>query len=523
MLPEYLDRLLRTGEVPHAALFNQADLGRIAELCSEEFAVNLFLFTTERHGLLNGREAATCYALGMAKIALTRSAAFLDAFIDKRISLAEGMVMCAQTAREDQIKASKSSDQEPPKILDPVKGDFTTVEWEAGAVHYDEFPHLIILIQSEMPRVYSVLPMDRTFLCREDTAFEVAKIFSVYSELDVCLVLDEEKCVYIRKDGTYRISRRRPSGGAVAHRSVTGPHLYSLHAEPLTAVLSERPDAFQWYDEFDGEPDRFTGREYSMVEPVTSLCPEILRQAEDEVRQVVQEFLPVFGREWDDDSPALAQSASAWLQAVGISGSVRVIERRDMTTFSSRVLTPSKLFDSPLYKKVFGAIDVMEHDLKRAGLLETVNILLQPIYSASHIGYLRLLSQIERLAGPPDNVTYWNRIQGQLLPSAICSPVTLLRLETWRRIEHLYRNFVPPVDTQRGSFAEARGLQAALSLFTKINERGPMWMWQDGDDVFVIPAAVVRLDDEGYPHCENGPAIIDPDGTRTFAIHGDLQ
>ena len=48
-------------------------------------------------------------------------------------------------------------------------------------------------------------------------------------------------------------------------------------------------------------------------------------------------------------------------------------------------------------------------------------------------------------------------------------------------------------------------------------------MWQTGEEVCVMPAVVVRLDDEGELHCENGLAVIDPDGTRVFAIHGAEQ
>ena len=57
----------------------------------------------------------------------------------------------------------------------------------------------------------------------------------------------------------------------------------------------------------------------------------------------------------------------------------------------------------------------------------------------------------------------------------------------------------------------------------KVNERGPMWMWQTDEDVWVMPAVVVRLDEDGEIHNEDGPAIIDPDGTQSFAIHGVIQ
>ena len=155
---------------------------------------------------------------------------------------------------------------------------------------YDQFPHMILLVQAEQPRIYAVLPMDPALLCRADEGFEMAKIFSLYSKIDVCLVLGPDKCVYIRKDGTYKRSRQRPTGGAVAHRSVTGPHLYSLHLEPLQATLRDRPDAFQWYDEFDIDPELFTSRDYSPVEPVISLSRNILDLIREQVRRAAADF-----------------------------------------------------------------------------------------------------------------------------------------------------------------------------------------------------------------------------------------
>jgi hypothetical protein len=90
-------------------------------------------------------------------------------------------------------------------------------------------------------------------------------------------------------------------------------------------------------------------------------------------------------------------------------------------------------------------------------------------------------------------------------------------------MEHLYREFVPLINSSGGSVEVAEQVKASLPLFAKVHERGPMWLWQEEDDVRIMPAVVVRLDEEGELHCENGPAIIDPDGTRTFAIHGEEQ
>jgi len=511
------------GEVTGGALNNHEDYQKIADLCREEFALKHFLNTARGHRLLTGKERATCHAQGMAKAALSRAAAFLEIFIETRLDLHSGGVLCNQVAPKDCNEKKASDAQRPMGFPDPVDGDFTAVEWRPDASHYDRFPHVILLVRPEAPRVYTVLPMDPVLLCREDTAFEMARLFSVYSRIDVCLVLGPEKCVYIRRDGTYKRSRRRPSGGAVAHRSVTGPHLYSLHLEPLQATLQDRPDAFQWYDEFDRDLEYFTGRDYSLVETVISLSSDILSAVRDQVYRVVEDFLPAIRREWDGDRSVLMKGAVAWLRALEIPGSVRVIGRQDLPAMSSRPLLPSQYFTSPLYTTLYGVLDVMEFDLKRAGLYEFVNVLLGPVFTASHIGYLRLLAQVTRLAGEPDNETFWNRLQGLVMPATACSPVTLLRLEVWRRIEHFYRGLLPPSDTNWRSYARARRIQAVLPLLMKLNERGPMWMWQTDKEVCITPAVVVRFDEEGEPHCEDGPAIIDPDGTQFFAIHGEEQ
>ena len=382
---------------------------------------------------------------------------------------------------------------------------------------------MILRVRAKEPRVYTVLPIDPVFLAREDTAFEAARVFSVYTDIAVCLVLAPEKCVYIYKDGSNKRSRQRPTGGAVAHRSVTGPHLYSLHLDPLKATLQQRPDAYRWHDEFDSDPDLFTCGEYSHVEPLISLSPEIRSAVRDQVRNVLQEFQPIIMQEWDGDGAVLMESVFAWVKALDIPDSIRIIGREDLPEMSAHPLHPSQYFNSRLYTILDAALDVMELDLKRAGIYHFVSDLLQPVYTASHIGYIRLLGQSVRLAGPADNETFWVRVLGQVFPAAICSPVTLLRLEVWRRIEHLYRGFVPPCDAERGSYARARQILAALPLLMKINERGPMWIWQTGKDVCVMPAVVVRQDEEGELHCEDGPAIIDPDGTKLFAIHGEVK
>jgi hypothetical protein len=523
MNPENRDRLRRAGEVLPEALAHPDDFHAIAEMCKEEFALKLFSQTAQKHRFLTGRERVTCAGQAMMKTTLIRDARFLDVFVEDRLALSNVGVVCSQASRPYDRESGPLLSEPSIVVPDPVDGDITVVEWEADHVHYNRFPHMVLLIREKEPRLYTIIPMDPIFLLHEDTAFDAAKIFSLYSEIDVCLVLGPEKCLYVRKDGTYKRSGQRPSGGAVAHRSVTGPHLYSLYLEPLQAAFLDRPDAFQWYDEFDSEPELFTGCNYSLVEPVISLSSDILAVVEDQVHRVMEEFMPLIGREWDGDQSALVNSAVAWVRALDIQDSVRIIGREDLPTMCSHPLLPSRYFSSPLYTVLNGVLDVMEVDLKRAGLLELVDVLLQPAYTASHIGYLRLLAQSERLAGAPDNETFWNRLQGLVLPAAVCSPVTLLRLEVWRRIEHLYRTFVPPVDTDRGSYAQTQRIQAALPLLMKVNERGPMWMWQTNTDVSVTPAVVVRLDQEGELHCEDGPAIIDPDGTKTFAVHGEVE
>ena len=253
------------------------------------------------------------------------------------------------------------------------------------------------------------------------------------------------------------------------------------------------------------------------------LNSDTLSEVRNQVGRVVGTFLPIIRKEWDGDRPVLIDSTIAWVRALGISGSVRIVGGEDLQAMSAQPLHPSQYFTSPLYLTLDGVLDVMEFDLKRAGLYEYVNVLLEPAYLASHIGYVRLLAQSTRLAGEADNEAFWNRIQGQVLPAAACSPVTLLRLAIWQQIEHLYRGFFSPSDTDRGSYARAQEIQAALPLLMKVNDRGPMWMWQTAQDVCVMPAVVVRLDQEGEIHCEDGPAIIDPDGTKTFAIHGEEQ
>ena len=251
-----------------------------------------------------------------------------------------------------------------------------------------------------------------------------------------------EMRVYLQRRYNKR-SRQRPTGGAVAHRSVTGPHLYSLHLDPLKATLQERPDAYWWDDEFDSAPDLFTSGECSPVEPIISLSTEIRSTVRDQVRCVLQEFQPIIMQEWDGDGAVLMESVVAWMKALDIPDSIRIIGREDLPEMSAHPLHPSQYFNSPLYTILDAALDVMELDLKRAGIYHFVNDLLQPVYTASHIGYIRLLEQSARLAGPADNEIFWNRVQGQVFPAAICSPVTLLRLEVWRRIEHLYRLYVP--------------------------------------------------------------------------------
>jgi hypothetical protein len=523
MDPEDVDRLLRVGEVTRGALNNPSDFESIADLCREGFALHLFSHTAKRHCLLVGREHATCFATGMEKAALTRAAAFLGVFVERRLSLYSGGVLCKQFVPKGCQENATARSQPLSKLPDPVDDDFTVVEWTPDAPHYDRFPYLILLVQAEKPRVYTVLPMDPILLSREDTAFETARIFSVYSSIDICLVLGLEKCVYIHKDGKNKRSRQRPTGGAVAHRSVTGPHLYSLHLDPLKATLQDRPDAFQWHDEFDSDPDLFTNSDLSPVEPVISLSTEILSAVRDQVYHVLQDFLPMIRREWDGDRSVIMETTVAWVKALDIPDRIRIIGKEDLPDMSSHPLHPAQYFASPLHTILDAALDVMELDLKRAGICEFVNDLLQPVYAASHIGYFRLLLQSARLAGPPDNETFWNRLQGQVFPAAVCSPVTLLRLAVWRRIEHFYRGFVPASDADRGSYVQVRQILAALPLLMKVNERGPMWMWQTGESICVMPAVVVRLDEEGELHCEDGPAIIDPDGTKIFAIHGEEQ
>ena len=523
MHPEHLDRLLRLGAVPHGALYNHKDHQTIAERCTVEFALDLYSLTAKCFPLLCGRDPVTSDAALVLKIALMNAAAFLDVFKDRRLSLTHTRVKCNQVEPKGWPGKCRSHDRRTSDLPNPVNDDFTAVEWKPDAAHYDQFPHMILLVQAEQPRIYAVLPMDPALLCRADEGFEMAKIFSLYSRIDVCLVLGPEKCVYIRKDGTYKRSRRRPTGGALAHRSVTGPHLYSLHLEPLQATLRDRPDAFQWYDEFDNVPELFTSYDYSPVEPVISLSHNILGLIRDQVRRTAADFRTIIGKEWDGDISVLTKSAVEWARALDIPSTVRIIGKEGLSTMSSHPLRPSQFLTSPLHRALDGVLEVMECDLKRAGIYELVNTLLQPLYFASHVGYYRILEQSQRFAGPPDNETFWNRIQGQVFPAADCSPITLLRLETWRRIEHLYRSFFPPIDTDRGSYAQAQRIQAALPFLMKVNERGPMWMWQTDEDVWVMPAVVVRLDEDGEIHNEDGPAIIDPDGTQTFAIHGVIQ
>jgi hypothetical protein len=224
---------------------------------------------------------------------------------------------------------------------------------------------------------------------------------------------------------------------------------------------------------------------------------------------------------WDGDRERLKERVSAWLRALGISNSVYFIEREELRAAASRVLATSQYFASSLFKLLYSALDVMEQDLKRAGLLRDVDEVLGLVYTASHVGYLHLIDQSARLAGPGDNELFWNRVQGQIMPATLASPVTLLRLEVWKRIEHLYREFVPLIDSSGGSVEVAQQVKASLPLLAKVHERGPMWLWQDEEDVRIMSAVVVRLDAEGLPHCDEGPAIVDPDGTETYAIHGE--
>ena len=225
MNPEDLDRLLRVGEVTLGGLNNPTDFQRIAELCREGFALHLFSRTARRNRLFVGREHATCFAAGMEKAFLTRAAAFLSVFVERRLSLYSGGVLCKQFVPKGCLEGGASSRQFQSALPDPVNDDFTVIEWTPNTPHYDRFPHMILLVQAKEPRVYTVLPMDPVLLSREDTAAEAARIFSVYTGIKVCLVLGPENCVYIYKDGSNKRSWQRPTGGAVAHRSVTGPHL----------------------------------------------------------------------------------------------------------------------------------------------------------------------------------------------------------------------------------------------------------------------------------------------------------
>ena len=59
----------------------------------------------------------------------------------------------------------------------------------------------------------------------------------------------------------------------------------------------------------------------------------------------------------------------AWVKALDIAERVRIIGKEDMPVMSAHPLDPSQYFNSPLHTILDGALDVMELDLKRAGIL----------------------------------------------------------------------------------------------------------------------------------------------------------
>jgi len=507
MSPEDRDLLLRTGKVTSRGLADPQDYDYIAPLCTEECASGLFSNVVRSLWFLDPNRPVANVTEGWCKTAMKRSARFLDVFVEKRLSLTDCGIVCSK---------------DPP--LDRKPSDFTTLAWKAGLPHCEIFPHLILLVEEKDPRVYSVLSMDPVYMEREDTAFELARLFSIYAEIDLCLVLDPERCVYIRKDGTYKRSPRRPTGGAVAHSSTTGPGLYQHHLGPLRAAFSEQPELFKWSDDFGSDSSFYTGAYYVNIEQIAILEESLISQMKAEVQRVADEFVTLAGNERNRNEPLLRQCVQDWFDALRISrAEVRVITNEDLPMVSANPLSPPAFFAGSLYKVLDAALDVMEVDLKRAGLLELVNILLQPLYTASHIGYLRLVQQSARWAGAADNDTLWKRIQGQILPASVSSLVTLARLEAWRRIEHLYRGLVPPVDTVGGTYKQAQEVLSTLPLFKRINENGPIWIWERSENVCVMPAVVVRLDENEELHCEEGPAIIDPDGTEQSWTHGEEQ
>ena len=109
------------------------------------------------------------------------------------------------------------------------------------------------------------------------------------------------------------------------------------------------------------------------------------------------------------------------------------------------------------------------------------------------------------------------RYQWTVLDFGCClTPYNLSVLES---VNELYLVASPDVL----ALYQVKQILAALPLLMKVNERGPMWQWQTDEAVCVMPAVVVRLDEEEELHCEDGPAIIDPDGTKVFALHGETQ
>lgn len=521
MYPEYLDLLRRTGEFLPEMLQNPRDRSKTAELCSTDFVVRVFRQIVSNHYALRWEEDLTTdvrrYLIGIQD----QFEKFLDAFLGKRMTLLDYGVVCRSVVPILSPAANESIPHLSDRLPDAIDGEFTAIPWQSDLPHCGRFPHLVLLIEKENPRVYTVLPLDPSCLEHEEMIFETAKLFSLLSGLEVCLVLSNEKCVYIQPDCGFKMSRNRPTGGALAHRSVTGPHLYPLHLEPLQAAYDEYPELFTWSDEFDGERNLYVGDGYVAVKQLITPNPELEGQALELARGVVADFLPLIAKEWDNEPVLLKKQAGDLLTSLGIAGVVKIIDRKGLSTVLSRVTSPSEFLTSPFFQSMNCAMDVMEHDLKRAGLYQKLNSIMVPAIGAGIFSLARFFVQIRRLAGPFDNEGFWQHTQSTLYPAAIGSPLTLLRLEVWRRVQHLYREQVPPGDAPGGSFERAQEVLGALPHLFNINAHGPRWMWQEGSTLWVLPGVVMRVDGEGMPHYEDGPACIDPDGTTKYFIHGE--
>ena len=84
---------------------------------------------------------------------------------------------------------------------------------------YDQFPHMILLVQAEQPRIYAVLPMDPALLCRADEGFEMAKIFGFSSKAS-----DWQVSRIARRSGIGSKDRSFPRLIALQSRSCVSRH-----------------------------------------------------------------------------------------------------------------------------------------------------------------------------------------------------------------------------------------------------------------------------------------------------------